>query len=145
MQFIWKMKVPLRICVQESDDDIRQQLVRDLKKDNRFQIIHFCKSFGQWKNELTVSQTDVIIVNWNFNHPQLFDFIQTVQSKNTGAKILISFDFIQPDFVYESLKFGATGFLLKPFTTDEIFNILTKKSFVIKSKWLALHVSRLMN
>ncbi|HNR20616.1 MAG: response regulator transcription factor [Bacteroidetes bacterium] len=123
------MNKPLRIILQESDDDFRKQIEKEFATDARFVLLKSFKSFYVLKAEAHLFNTDVVLLNWRYPKQKLFDFIETSKKINPKTKVLVMFDFVQPDFVFKMLQCGADGFLLKPFPANEVFQYAHKSSF----------------
>lgn len=133
------MKNSVHIIIQETDDDFRTQFEKELTADAGFVLVRSVKSFHSFKIKAHSLSADVIILNWHYPTHELFDFIAKSKKNNPKTKVLVTFDFVQPDFVFKSLMCGADGFLIKPFSVKEI----QRASSQLPNKKLQLHLDRL--
>ncbi len=135
------MKNRVRILIQEADDDFRDCIVKELRGDTRFTIVKCVKSFYSLDKKADTLTADIIVIDWRYPIQQLFDFIVGVKMNNSETKVFLAFDFIQPDFIFQSLKYDVSGFLLKPFSIKEIMNDAKQDH----NKKLQFHIDQLQH
>jgi DNA-binding NarL/FixJ family response regulator len=131
---------PLRIIIQESDADFRKQFEKDVKDNEGFELVKSYKSFYAFADEAHSFNVDVIVLNWHYPTQKLFDFIASSKENNPQTKILVTFDFVQPDFIFKTIACGADEILLKPFSVAEI---LHGSKQLHENKKLQFHLDRL--
>ena len=111
----------MRVIIQEADDDFRKQIVVDFNSDNRFAVIKVFKSLFLLLDEMTALQADVLILNWQHHRNFLF-YITNIRNTFPTLKIIVTFDFVQPDFIFQLQQQGVHHFLIKPFALDDVLN-----------------------
>lgn len=110
----------LRVLLQEGDDEFRNEIKAALAETDVFILSHACKSFQLLTERFFYYLPDVLIFNWQYNTPALFNFINNARTKLPHLKIIVTFDFAQPDFVFQLQQLGVEQCLLKPFLIKEL-------------------------
>lgn len=130
------------VLLQEGDDEFRQGIKTALAVSDVWVLSYTCKSFQSLTDHFFYYLPDVIILNWQYNTTALFDFIKKALVKVPQLKIIVTFDFVQPDFVFQLQQLGVAQCMLKPFLAQDILSRDLK--YVINCKF-DFHLGRLLN
>ncbi len=122
------MNNPLRIIIQEGDDDFRKQIEEETRADAKYALLCSFKSFYSLVDVAHLFNADVVLLNWHYPTQKIFDFILSAKKNNPLIRILVTFDFVQPDFIFKTMRGGADGFLIKPFSVGDVLNVSVKEA-----------------
>ncbi len=70
---------------------------------------------------------DIIIVDLMMPGMTGLQFLETLKQKNTVIRVIIITGYPSAETAVKSIKMGAVDYLAKPFTPDEIRNLVNKK------------------
>ena len=133
------MEKPLRIVLQESDDGIRSYLTKVIEADSRFVLMRSYKSFhAMLLTEPVEAEVDIVLINWQYPYT-LLNKLNTSKN-NTRPSYIVTFDFVQPDFLICLEKINIRFFLIKPFLTDDLLQL---QHFLAEHPFLQYHAENL--
>lgn len=69
------------------------------------------------------SNIDLILLDWNMPNMNGPEFLEAnLKDKMTSAPIIMMTTENKPDFIKKALSLGAVEYIMKPFTSDILFN-----------------------
>ncbi|EQC47154.1 response regulator [Bacteriovorax sp. Seq25_V] len=73
--------------------------------------------------KLKTEKVDLILLDWNMPNMSGPEFLEKNQAENiTEVPIVMMTTENKPDFIKKALQLGAVEYIMKPFTSDILFN-----------------------
>ncbi|MCB9182450.1 MAG: response regulator transcription factor [Flavobacteriales bacterium] len=114
------MKNRVRVIVVEDDEEIRD-LVRAILLDDPG--IHFVKAFSsgdRFLHDFTGEEADVVIMDINMPGSNGIECVARAKPMAPRVQFIISTVFENPSYIFQALCAGATGYLLKSLSAQEL-------------------------
>ena len=99
---------PLHILLQEADDEHRSKINSDILSEGFHGSLHVYKSFHLMEWHFFLHLPDVIIFNWQYPQQLCFDFIAKAKNAHPAVVLIVTFDFVQPDFFFSTAAIRRT-------------------------------------
>jgi two-component system, chemotaxis family, chemotaxis protein CheY len=106
------------------DYECMRMLYEHILKD-KFEIITAYDGQDGWDKYLE-HRPQLTITDYNMPRMNGESLIKNIISSNPNAKVIMSTSNIEENFVSDMISKGVDGFLGKPFTTDELRNLVDK-------------------
>lgn len=102
----------------------------------------FYKTLANALADSNTANAHVVIVQWMLAPMQMCNVIKQCRLHYTTACIMASFDFYQPDWVYQAMCAGAAGLLLRPYTLQEVMLNYRSNSLIPIQQPLLYHLQK---
>ena len=112
----------ISISIIEDHENYRNSLVQALKEDDLFNIIGIYTSAEEASSLLTANPPDIAIVDIQLEDASGIELIQQVRSKIPNTQFLMCTSFQNSENIFNALKAGASGYIVKGSSAQEIQN-----------------------
>ncbi len=148
----------IRVMIADDQEIIRDSLELLISSDNRFEVVGTTSNGRETVQKALELKPDVILMDIRMPEMNGIECVNLIKEKNSRIKIIMLTTFDSEEYIYNSLKTGADGFLLKgiskadliksietvynggasiePETAQKVFSIFGRmaKSFFINDK-----------
>ena len=102
-----------------------QQLIREslkiiLDSDPSFEVVKVVGSGQEVLDSLKTESVDIILMDVRMPNMSGVDCTRLVKKKYPNIKVIILTTFDDDEYIYDALKYGASGYLLKGCSLDEL-------------------------
>ncbi|MBK6831352.1 MAG: response regulator transcription factor [Flavobacteriales bacterium] len=111
---------PLRVSVVEDDADIRAMLREVFTTSDGFRLVNTYRSSELALADVGTEQPDVMVVDVNLPGMDGIEFVRQMAERKKGIQFMMYTVYDDDKRIFDALRFGASGFLLKNSTPDEI-------------------------
>lgn len=110
----------MRVIIADDQELLRESLAIVLSMDPDIDIAATCSNGKEVLDTLKRTSADIILMD--IRMPEMDGVVCTkaVKTQYPDVKVIILTTFDDDDFVFSALKYGASGYLLKGATTDEL-------------------------
>lgn len=118
----------IRILIVDDVSVIRNGLNFMLREEKEFEIVGMARD-GEEAIELSGKlKPDIVLMDLKMPNCNGISATKTIKSKYPNIKILILTTFKEEENVFEALKYGAIGYILKDIDTNELINVIKNAS-----------------
>lgn len=110
----------VRVIVVEDDDEIRDLVRRILSEDTSIQFIKAFPSGDAFLKDFTGEEAEVVVMDINMPGTNGIDCVAKAKPLNPQVQYIISTVFENPNYIFQALCSGATGYLLKSLSAQEL-------------------------
>ena len=110
----------LRVSVVEDDSDIRAMLREVFSTTDGFRLLNVFRSAELALADKTTERPDVMVVDINLPGMDGIECVRQLSQRSPGTQFLMYTVYDDDKRIFEALRLGASGFLLKNSTPDEI-------------------------
>jgi len=103
----------IKIALAEDDKNCVDEIKHILNQDNKFEICRVYNSYTEIKNNLELTECDILILDLQFSDGNALELIESLKEKNKALKILVHTVFEDVDTIIKALGLGAHGYLTK--------------------------------
>lgn len=114
----------ISISIIEDHDQYRQSLETIISQNPRFKIISVCSSAEEALVALVERPPDIALVDIKLKNISGIEFIQTTRGKLPSTQFLMCTAYQNNENVFTALKAGASGYIIKDSSADEIQNAI---------------------
>ncbi|WP_230659058.1 response regulator [Psychrobacter sp. I-STPA10] len=114
-----------KLMIVDDSNIMRNRIERSFKEDN-IEIVATAGDGVEALKEFDLHQPDLITMDLTMPHMDGLECIQKIIAKETGVSILVVSALSDKATALKALKYGARGFLCKPFGEEELVNALNK-------------------
>ncbi len=111
---------PLRVSVVEDDADIRTMLREVFTTSEGFRLVNAYRSSELALADAGTEQPDVMVVDVNLPGMDGIEFVRQMAERKKGIQFMMYTVYDDDKRIFDALRFGASGFLLKNSSPDEI-------------------------
>ena len=111
---------PLRVSVVEDDADIRAMLREVFTTTDGFRLVNTFRSSELALADAGTEQPDVMVVDVNLPGMDGIEFVRQMAERKKGIQFMMYTVYDDDKRIFDALRFGASGFLLKNSSPDEI-------------------------
>jgi len=115
---------PIKICIVEDLKEIREGMVMLLSLDERFEMLKAFSDAESATKELPQWQPDVVIMDINLPGMSGIDCVRIAKKSNIRTQFMMFTVYENDEKVFEALKAGASGYLLKNTGMHQIIEAL---------------------
>lgn len=112
----------IKVLIADDQELIRDSLELLLSSDERFEVIGLAKDGRETINMAEALNPDVILMDIRMPEHNGIECIKFIKEKNSSIKVIILTTFDNDEYIYDSLKNGANGFLLKGISKADLCN-----------------------
>ncbi len=110
----------VRVIVVEDDEEIRDLVRRILSEDSSIQFIKAFSSGDAFLKDFTGEEAEVVVMDINMPGTNGIDCVAKAKPVNPQVQYIISTVFENPNYIFQALCSGATGYLLKSLSAQEL-------------------------
>ncbi len=114
------MVKPVRVIVVEDDEEIRDLVRRILSEDGTIRFIKAFHNGDAFLNDFTGEEADVVVMDINMPGTNGIECVARAKPRNPHVQYIISTVFENPNYIFQALCAGATGYLLKSLSAQEL-------------------------
>ena len=117
-------KMPIKVAIVEDNDEVRENLSILINTTDGFDCI---ESFNSCENALKIlpsKKTDVVLMDINLIGINGIECTRKLKELMPETQIIMLTVYEDTDSIFESLKAGASGYLLKRTSTDKILEAI---------------------
>ena len=108
------------------DSNIIRNRIQRAYDSGQFTLVATAMSGVQAVEKFNIHRPDVITMDLTMPHMDGLECIQNIIAKETGVSILVVSALSDKATALKALKYGARGFLCKPFGEEELVKALNK-------------------
>lgn len=112
------------VVVVEDDLRLRQQLVKVLEKPSDIECLYAVSSAEEALEKIPAGAPDVVLMDIKLPGKSGIDCIHELKKRVSRLEIVMLTAYEEEDNIFRALKEGASGYLLKTSTPDDIFNAI---------------------
>jgi len=110
----------IRVAIVEDDPSVRNNLAKFINGTPGFACVAACASSEEGLRQIPTSTADVALVDINLPGKSGVEFVREFSELKTQAQVIMLTVEADHQRVFESLKAGATGYLVKHVQPEEI-------------------------
>ncbi len=118
------MNTKISVAIVEDIPEVRQSVEKYIKSTNEFEFIGGYTNAESAIEALQDKPTHIIIMDINLPGMNGIECIKAIKKKNTTSQFLIFTVFEDDDKIFDALKAGAMGYLLKKTPKDQFIEAL---------------------
>lgn len=119
----------VKIMIADDQQLIRESLKIILDSDPDFEVVKVVGSGQEVLDSLKTESVDIILMDVRMPNMSGVDCTRIVKKEYPNIKVIILTTFDDDEYIYDALKYGASGYLLKGCSLEElsvaIHNVLT--------------------
>ncbi len=115
---------PIRIALVEDDSEIRQTTSLILKTETGFELTGVYENGKQFLDALEMNRPDVVLMDIQMPQMNGIETVQKAAELYPEIQYLMCTVFEDHDSIFESLKAGATGYILKNTPVNKLFDAI---------------------
>lgn len=115
---------PIRIALVEDDSEIRQTTSLILKTETGFELTGVYENGKQFLDALEMNRPDVVLMDIQMPQMNGIETVQKAAELYPEIQFLMCTVFEDHDSIFESLKAGATGYILKNTPVNKLFDAI---------------------
>ncbi len=110
----------LKLAIVEDTEDIREALVSYFSKQKDIQLLIASSNAEDFLNNSTIADIDVLLCDIGLPGISGVELVFRLKQKHLKAQIVMFTVFDEEDYIFQSLKAGAAGYLLKNTSLKDI-------------------------
>lgn len=110
----------VKIMIADDQQLIRESLKIILDSDPDFEVVKVVGSGQEVLDTLEIEKIDVILMDVRMPNMSGVDCTRVVKKKYPNIKVIILTTFDDDEYIYDALKYGASGYLLKGCSLEEL-------------------------
>ena len=110
----------VKIMIADDQQLIRESLKIILDSDPDFEVVKVVGSGQEVLDALKTESIDIILMDVRMPNMSGVDCTRLVKKKYTNIKVIILTTFDDDEYIYDALKYGASGYLLKGCSLEEL-------------------------
>jgi DNA-binding NarL/FixJ family response regulator len=111
---------PIRVCIVEDNDDMRESVAQVLNQAPGVQCMNTYASAEAAVQDLPAQRPDVALVDINLPGMNGIECVSRLKARLPQLQVLMLTRYEQSDMIFDSIRAGASGYLLKHTPADEL-------------------------
>lgn len=116
--------MPIRVAIVEDDRVTRESLVRLVERHKDLACVGAFSSGEEALEELPSNLPDVVLMDINLSGMTGIECVGSLKQKHPGLQVLMLTTYDDTENLFDSLRAGANGYLLKRAPAPEILNAI---------------------
>ena len=112
------------VVLVEDDELLREQLVKILNETKEVEVLIAVSSGEEALEQIPSYSPDVILLDINLPGKSGIDCIRELKQKCSSTEVIMLTAYEEEDNIFNALREGASGYLLKTSTPQEIFDAI---------------------
>ena len=117
---------PIKVAIVEDDVEIRQSLAEMVADNPSYLVTDVCKDAADALAKLPPHPPDVVLMDINMPGMNGIECVRRLKSVLPETNILMLTVYEDGDWLFESLKAGASGYLLKRTSSSRLLKAITE-------------------
>ncbi len=113
-------KPAIRIAIADDNEKYRSTLCTVLEYEPDFEVVALWSHGGEVLTKIGSASPDVLLLDLHMPHINGIETMKRLQYSNVNAKIIILTMYDDAEYVLETLKSGASAYLVKDGSSEEI-------------------------
>ena len=118
------MGSPVRVAIVEDDKELRDLLPRRVERAENMRVTASFASGDDFLERLKDLEADVVLMDINMPGRNGIGTVREAKQQRPEVQYLMLTIFENPAFIFEALCAGATGYLLKSTTAEELLDAI---------------------
>ena len=114
----------ITVCIVEDMEDIRNGIAAIINMTDGFKVLQTFANAEDALQQLGLLQPDIVVMDINLPAMSGIECIQRLHEKNRSMQFMMFTIYENSDTVFEALKAGATGYILKNSSPAKIIEAL---------------------
>ena len=114
----------ITVCIVEDMEDIRNGIAAIINMTDGFKVLQTFANAENALQQLSLLQPDIVVMDINLPGMSGIECIQRLHEKNRSMQFMMFTIYENSDTVFEALKAGATGYILKNSSPAKIIESL---------------------
>jgi DNA-binding NarL/FixJ family response regulator len=114
----------ITVCIVEDLEDIRNGIAAIINMTDGFKVLETFSNAEEALQQLALLQPDIVIMDINLPGMSGIECIRRLREKNRSIQFMMFTIYENSDTVFEALKAGATGYILKNSSPAKIIEAL---------------------
>ena len=110
----------VKIMIADDQQLIRESLKIILDSDPSFEVVKVVGSGQEVLDSLKTESVDIILMDVRMPNMSGVDCTRIVKKEYPNIKVIILTTFDDDEYIYDALKYGASGYLLKGCSLEEL-------------------------
>ena len=110
----------IRVCIVEDNDDMRESVAQVLNQTPGLQCMNTYASAEAAVRDLPAQKPDVALVDINLPGMNGIECVSKLKARLPQLQVLMLTRYEQSDMIFDSIRAGASGYLLKHTPADEL-------------------------
>ncbi len=110
----------IRILIADDQELIRDSLRLLISSDKRFEVVAMAKDGREAVEKAQKYRPDIILLDIRMPEINGIECLHLIKGENDAVKIIILTTFDDDEYVYDAIKYGADGFLLKGISKQDL-------------------------
>lgn len=111
---------PIKVCIVEDNDDMRESVAQVLNQTPGVQCMNTYASAEAAVRDLPAQKPDVALVDINLPGMNGIECVSKLKARLPQLQVLMLTRYEQSDMIFDSIRAGASGYLLKHTPADEL-------------------------
>ncbi len=116
--------MPIAVTIVEDDAGFRAGLSRMIKGAPDFRWLGAYPDAETALERITADKPDVVLMDINLPGMSGLEFVRKLKARNVAASVVMLTVHDNPDYIFEALAAGATGYLLKATPPAEVLDAI---------------------
>lgn len=112
----------IRILIADDQELIRDSLRLIVSSDERFEVVAMAKDGREAVEMAKKYRPDVVLLDIRMPEINGLECVHLIKGENDAIKIIILTTFDDDEYVYDAIKYGADGFLLKGISKHDLLS-----------------------
>jgi DNA-binding NarL/FixJ family response regulator len=112
--------MPIKVAIVEDDEQVRENLASLIRETNGFECIGTFSSGEQALDGMPRRAPDVVLMDVNLPGMSGVECVRLLKSQLPDLQVVILTVYDDSDRIFQALQMGASGYLLKRSTSEEI-------------------------
>ena len=112
----------IKVMIADDQEIIRDSLELLINSDNRFEVIGLASNGRETVQKALELKPDIILMDIRMPEMNGIECINLIKERDSRIKIIMLTTFDSEEYIYNSLKNGADGFLLKGISKVDLIN-----------------------
>lgn len=122
----------MRALYVEDDNEVRQQTAKILKLF--FHQVIDCGDAQEGIDKFKASKIDIVFTDINMPGMSGLEMLERIKQIDPSVKTVIFSAYDESKFFTKAISIGVDGYILKPFTTEDLLSVLEKITQSIETK-----------
>ena len=114
----------ITVCIVEDLEDIRHGLAAIINMTDGYKVLRTFPNAEEAVEQLSLLQPDIVVMDINLPGMSGIECIRRLHEKNRSIQFMMFTIYENSDIVFEALKVGATGYILKNSSPTKIIESL---------------------
>jgi DNA-binding NarL/FixJ family response regulator len=112
--------VPITVTLIEDDVEASQALRELLSREPKLRLLSCCASAEEALSVIPAAPPDVLLVDINLPGMSGIECVSILTAQRPGLRVLMLTTYEEADLIFDSLRAGASGYLLKKRVPEEL-------------------------